>query len=67
MKSLSKILLLSAVGLCVESGNLSYASFEDNSSLLKSGIPTLHTHHTYIRHTQEILNSGNTQLIITPF
>ena len=67
MKSLSKILLLSAVGLCVESGNLAYASFEDNSSLLKSGIPTLHTHHTY--HTSHIHTpySGNTQLIITPF
>ena len=56
MKSISKILLLSAVGLCVESGNLAYASFEAASLHLKSGIPTLHTHHTYLRHTQEILN-----------
>ena len=56
MKSISKILLLSAVGLYVESGNLSYASFEETSLHLKSGIPTLHTHHTYLRHTQEILN-----------
>ncbi len=56
MKSISKILLLSAVGLYVESGNLSYASFEVASFHLKSGIPTLHTHHKYIRHTQEILN-----------
>ena len=56
MKSISKILLLSAVGLCVESGNLAYASFEAASFHLKSGIPTLHTHHTYIRHTQEILS-----------
>ena len=56
MKSISKILLLSAVGLYVESGNLAYASFEAASFHLKSGIPTLHTHHKYIRHTQEILN-----------
>ena len=51
MKQFSKVLLLSAVSLFVDSGNVTYASFEDDSSLLKSGIPTLHIHHTYIRHT----------------
>ena len=51
MKQFSKVLLLSAVSLFVDSGNLTYASFEDDSSLLKSGIPTLHIHHTYTRHT----------------
>ncbi len=51
MKQFSKVFLLSAVSLFVDSGNLTYASFEDDSSLLKSGIPTLHIHHTYIRHT----------------
>ena len=51
MKQFSKVLLLSAVSLFVDSGNVTYASFEDDSSLLKSGIPTLHTHHKYIRHT----------------
>ena len=51
MKLFSKVLLLSAVSLFVDSGNVTYASFEDDSSLLKSGIPTLHIHHTYTRHT----------------
>ena len=55
-KQFSKVLLLSAVSLFVDSGNVTYASFEDDSSLLKSGIPTLHTHHKYIRHTLQRLD-----------
>ena len=56
MKQFSKVLLLSAVSLFVDSGNVTYASFEDASSPLKSGIPTLHTHHTHIRHTLQGLD-----------
>ena len=56
MNSISKTILLSAVSLFVNSGNVTYASFEDNSSLLKSGIHTLHTHHTHIRHTLQGLD-----------
>ena len=56
MKQFSKVLLLSAVSLFVDSGNVTYASFEDASSPLKSGIPTLHTHHTHIRHTLQRLD-----------
>ena len=54
MKSISKALFVSAVSLCVNGGNLSYASIKIPDSIPKSGIPTLHIHHTYIRHTQEI-------------
>ena len=54
MKSISKALLLSVVGLCVDSGSMSYATMKISDSVPKSGIPTLHIHHTYLRHTQEI-------------
>ena len=54
MKSISKVLLLSVVGLCVDNGNITYATMKISDSVPKSGIPTLHIHHTYLRHTQEI-------------
>ena len=57
MNCISKAILLSAVGLCVDSGNLTYASTPIPLSIpKKSGISTLHTHHTYIRHTIQRLN-----------
>ena len=56
MKLFSKVLLLSAVSLFVDGGNVTYASFEAASFHLKSGIPTLHTHHTHIRHTLQGLD-----------
>ena len=57
MNCISKAILLSAVGLCVDSGSLTFASTQIPLSIpKKSGISTLHTHHTYIRHTIQRLN-----------
>ena len=52
MNSISKTILLSAVSLFVDNGNLTYASEQIPLSIPKSGIQTLHTHHT---HTYAIL------------
>ena len=57
MNCISKAILLSAVGLCVDSGSLTFASTQIPLSIpKKSGISTLHIHHTYIRHTIQRLN-----------
>ena len=56
MNSISKTILLSAVSLFVDNGNLTYASEKIPLSVPKSGIHTLHTHHTYIRHTLQGLD-----------
>ena len=57
MNCISKAILLSAVGLCVDSGNLTYASTQIPLSIpKKSGISTLHIHHTYASHTIQRLN-----------
>ncbi len=56
MNSISKAILLSAMGLCVNSGNVTYASIKIPDSIPKSGINTLHTHHTQIRHTLKYPN-----------
>ena len=56
MNSISKAILLSAMGLCVNSGNVTYASIKIPDSIPKSGISTLHTHHTQIRHTLKYPN-----------
>ena len=56
MNSISKTILLSAVSLFVDNGNLTYASEQIPLSVPKSGIQTLHTHHTHIRHTLQRLD-----------
>ena len=56
MNSISKTILLSAVSLFVDNGNLTYASEQIPLSVPKSGIHTLHTHHTHIRHTLQGLD-----------
>ena len=56
MNSISKTILLSAVSLFVDNGNLTYASEQIPLSVPKSGIQTLHTHHTYLRHTLQRLD-----------
>ena len=56
MNSISKTILLSAVSLFVDNGNLTYASEKIPLSIPKSGIHTLHTHHTHIRHTLQRLD-----------
>ena len=56
MNSISKTILLSAVSLFVDNGNLTYASEQIPLSAPKSGIQTLHTHHTHIRHTLQRLD-----------
>ena len=56
MNSISKTILLSAVSLFVDNGNLTYASEQMPLSVPKSGIQTLHTHHTHIRHTLQRLD-----------
>ena len=57
MNSISKAILLSAVSLCVDSGSLTFASTQIPLSIpKKSGISTLHTYHTHIRHTLKYPN-----------
>ena len=57
MNCISKAILLSAVGLCVDSGSLTFASTQIPLSIpKKSGISTLHIHHTYASHTIQRLN-----------